>query len=938
MKKSCKSFISLALAFMLCLSAFAFSPFYADAEASGKLTATDVNADKVSNPNKLTLNSDSKLVIEETFLKKVVEKQTVSSVLSNFSNADAVIFDADGVKLDDSQFAGTGSVVKLINDNETIDALTIIVAGDTNGDSIIDTTDYLRIKNAFLDNLTISGEYKMAADVDGSTLIDTTDYVLIKSHFIGKVDIFESDESSEAPSDEPSVAPSEAPSDEPSVTPSEAPSDEPSVAPSEAPSDEPSDNVNYALNKTYTVEGALKYLTADKTDNGVMLTDGNIPLAETGGESVCFVGTGASNSVIIDLGQVYDDICKINVAGVVISGNRQYASVTIEISENGTDYTAISNYEQTSEYISGASVNYYYDLTETVSAKFVKITFVSESYVLALGEIEVYGGTATGVLPSEEPSDEPSVTPSEDPSEVPSDEPSEEPSSGESSDTRTNYAVNKTYYTGGAGNFLSGKEDTGSLLTDGYISPTETSGKTVGFVGTGAVNTVTIDLGALYVDINELDVCGVVLSGNRQYAAVTIEYSSNGVAYTALNGYKETCEPYSDFVSTYKYTLASDISARFVKFTFTSSNYVLTMSEIQVYGGNAPSAGSGDIPSEGGTDKLYIARSGNIWDEHSNCTNIVFPGGTVTGMYFYKIYAEYSPVVNGYVVMNVSPSHCSLSKYVGTNAIGIIFSYSPHSPTGRSFAKEQFNVWTNIRPGDILRPTGINVDNRTIDATGSIATYDLVTNAYFTVQYGERNVPTTKYNDKTIVALGDSVTANGGWTEAVSDKIGTKVINSGVGGDRATEGIARFESEVSAFNPDIVIIMFAINDCVQYVYNDYTLPNFKNELITLYNKCNAIGAKVIFMAPNDISVNGLNYDRYAPYGGLPVVYPQFIQAIKDVAAQTGAGFIDHYTPSHNSANPLNLLCDSVHPNDEGYAMIANNISNYLLENQDKICG
>ncbi len=155
----------------------------------------------------------------------------------------------------------------------------------------------------------------------------------------------------------------------------------------------PTERTNYALGKNYTISGKMDYLSG-KGDDGSMLTDGFVPLAETEGQTVAFSGTGASNSINVDLGQIYTEIDEIVVAGVVVSGNRQYASVTIEASESGYSYTALSNYTENGVVYSDKTNNYHYNFDSEITARYVKITFVSSAYVLTIGDIQVYGGDA----------------------------------------------------------------------------------------------------------------------------------------------------------------------------------------------------------------------------------------------------------------------------------------------------------------------------------------------------------------------------------------------------------------------------------------------------------------------------------------------------------------------------------------------------------------
>ena len=79
------------------------------------------------------------------------------------------------------------------------------------------------------------------------------------------------------------------------------------------------------------------------------------------------------------------------------------------------------------------------------------------------------------------------------------------------------------------------------------------------------------------------------------------------------------------------------------------------------------------------------------------------------------------------------------------------------------------------------------------------------------------SLPVAGLSGKTIVAFGDSLTqftSSNGYTYAdyLSDNIGVDIINAGVGGNTTDHAMARFETDVVAHDPDLVIICFGMND------------------------------------------------------------------------------------------------------------------------------
>ncbi len=133
---------------------------------------------------KLTLNSNSSLVIKGEYLTEVGEATNASTIISNFKNPTAIVLDSNGNIVSDSDICGTGYKVCLINNGEIVDSVELVVWGDVDGNGNVDSTDYLKIKSVFLEAQGLEGSQFLAGDVDGSNEIDSTDYIKLKSHFL----------------------------------------------------------------------------------------------------------------------------------------------------------------------------------------------------------------------------------------------------------------------------------------------------------------------------------------------------------------------------------------------------------------------------------------------------------------------------------------------------------------------------------------------------------------------------------------------------------------------------------------------------------------------------------------------------------------------------------------------------------------------------------
>lgn len=113
----------------------------------------------------------------------------------------------------------------------------------------------------------------------------------------------------------------------------------------------------------------------------------------------------------------------------------------------------------------------------------------------------------------------------------------------------------------------------------------------------------------------------------------------------------------------------------------------------------------------------------------------------------------------------------------------------------------------------------------------------------------------------TIVAFGDSVTYgamadgvvnyNAVYWNRLREKILQKrygipvnVINAGIGGVTATSSLARLDSQVLIYKPDLAIICFGLNDIHD------PIETYCNSLETIFNRCKQVCQEVIFMTPN----------------------------------------------------------------------------------------
>lgn len=107
------------------------------------------------------------------------------------------------------------------------------------------------------------------------------------------------------------------------------------------------------------------------------------------------------------------------------------------------------------------------------------------------------------------------------------------------------------------------------------------------------------------------------------------------------------------------------------------------------------------------------------------------------------------------------------------------------------------------------------------------------------------------FRKKTMVCFGTSLTQTGGWVEMLQKQLPDwKVINSGQGGMNSNWGRDNFEKKVLRFNPNIVLMEFAINDC--YIGPPfYKKPTFEESSKNINFMVDKLwGARVFYLTMN----------------------------------------------------------------------------------------
>ncbi len=107
------------------------------------------------------------------------------------------------------------------------------------------------------------------------------------------------------------------------------------------------------------------------------------------------------------------------------------------------------------------------------------------------------------------------------------------------------------------------------------------------------------------------------------------------------------------------------------------------------------------------------------------------------------------------------------------------------------------------------------------------------------------------------------------------------VINSGISGDNAPNGLSRFDRDITPFSPDLVVVGYALNDCGG---GEDGLARYTQALTGIFEKIRAIGAEAIFLTPNMMNT----------YTSIHLTDPFFRELAENFASLQNGGMLDRY--------------------------------------------
>ncbi len=183
-----------------------------------------------------------------------------------------------------------------------------------------------------------------------------------------------------------------------------------------------------------------------------------------------------------------------------------------------------------------------------------------------------------------------------------------------------------------------------------------------------------------------------------------------------------------------------------------------------------------------------------------------------------------------------------------------------------------------------------------------------------------------------VVCFGDSVTGlyyHSGGARAYTDflrialerlypKAKLEMVNAGRSGHTTANGLARMEKDVLFHRPDIVTVMFGLNDLAKI----QNLDTYRANLVRIVSRIRAAGGEAILCTPNSVvTTEARPFEELLKYCD---VVRQVAEKLRVPLCDSFAGF--EKMRAENELEWRLTLSDEIHPNAAGHKVIAEQIA------------
>lgn len=260
------------------------------------------------------------------------------------------------------------------------------------------------------------------------------------------------------------------------------------------------------------------------------------------------------------------------------------------------------------------------------------------------------------------------------------------------------------------------------------------------------------------------------------------------------------------------------------------------------------------------------------------------------------------------------------------------FSYTPNSPGTYEFRYLKNNGYTSVGKSPTFVVLDDEAEETPIACIVPSATLNTIT-----------NYPVARGN---IIALGDSLTAGVGATAGrdyvsqLEDLLSITIENEGLSGDTTRDALLRLDNDVIAKDPEVVIVWLGGNDILQRYYEDVFSgaqnPGLADTLRLILLRITGKLPEPQGITETETFENITEVVTRIQDSGAVVVIVGFSGGVFDsglenkyraIALETGALYVPNVLGG--VIGRPSLMSDLVHPNNSGYAIVAERVARYV---------
>lgn len=185
-------------------------------------------------------------------------------------------------------------------------------------------------------------------------------------------------------------------------------------------------------------------------------------------------------------------------------------------------------------------------------------------------------------------------------------------------------------------------------------------------------------------------------------------------------------------------------------------------------------------------------------------------------------------------------------------------------------------------------------------------------------RYRDENAALPSHEAGRVVFYGDSITDGWGRVAGTTFFPGKPYVNRGISGQTTAQMLVRFQQDVVALKPAVVVILAGTNDIAGNT-GPATQAMIEDNLRSMVQLAQANGIRVVLASVLPASA----YPWRPGYRPAEVIRA-LNRWIEAEAGETGAVYLDYYREMDNADGGLDarLAADGVHPTPAGYAVMA----------------